>query len=71
VWRDVEGLPRRAEPLGATHLVHALNERRPAAAATMIHDLPLARRAAVVGALDDERLADVLEEMPDEDQVEI
>ena len=70
-WRDVEGLTRRDETQGATHLVHALNEMRPADAATMIHDLPLERRAAVVGALDDERLADVLEEMPDEDQVEI
>ncbi|MEP7737325.1 CBS domain-containing protein [Nocardioides sp. 31GB23] len=70
-WRDVEGLTRREETQGATHLVHALNEMRPADAATMIHDLPLERRAAVVGALDDERLADVLEEMPDEDQVEI
>ena len=70
-WRDVEGLTRREETQGATHLVHALNEMRPADAATMIHDLPLERRAAVVGALDDERLADVREEMPDEDQVEI
>ncbi len=70
-WRDVEGLTRREETQGATHLVHALNEMRPADAATMIHDLPLERRAAVVGALDDERLADVLEELPDEDQVEI
>ncbi len=70
-WRDVDGLTRREETQGATHLVHALNEMRPADAATMIHDLPLERRTAVVGALDDERLADVLEEMPDEDQVEI
>ena len=63
-WRDVEGLTRREETQGATHLVHALNEMRPADAATMIHDLPPERRTAVVGALDDERLAD-------EDQVEI
>ncbi|GHJ59629.1 magnesium transporter [Nocardioides sp. OK12] len=70
-WRDVEGLTRREETQGATHLVHALNEMRPADAATMIHDLPPERRTAVVGALDDERLADVLEELPDEDQVEI
>ncbi|NYD55972.1 flagellar motility protein MotE (MotC chaperone)/sporulation protein YlmC with PRC-barrel domain [Nocardioides marinisabuli] len=70
-WRDVEGLTRREETQGATHLVHALNEMRPADAASMIHDLPPERRTAVVGALDDERLADVLEELPDEDQVEI
>lgn len=70
-WRDVEGLSRREETQGATHLVHALNEMRPADAANMIHDLPVERRAAVVAALDDERLADVLEELPEEDQVEI
>lgn len=70
-WRDVAGLTRREESQGATHLVHALNEMRPADAANMIHDLPLERRTAVVAALDDERLADVLEELSEEDQVDI
>ncbi|CUR60965.1 Mg/Co/Ni transporter MgtE with CBS domain [metagenome] len=70
-WRDVEGLSRRDEAQGATHLIAALNEMRPADAANMIHELPQERRAAVVAALDDERLASVLEELPEEDQVEI
>ena len=70
-WRDVQGLARREESQGATHLIHALNEMRPADAANMLHDLPLDRRTAVAAALDDERLADVLEEMPEEDQVSI
>lgn len=70
-WRDVEGLQASGDTHGATHLVHALNEMRPADAATMIHDLPAERRAAVVAALDDERLADVLEELSEEDQVSI
>ena len=70
-WRDVEGLTRREEAQGATHLIAALNEMRPADAANMIHDLPPERRSAVVAALDDERLADVLEELSEEDQVEI
>lgn len=70
-WRDVTGLSRREETQGATHLVHALNEMRPADAANMIHDLPLERRTAVVAALADERLADVLEELSEEDQVDI
>ncbi len=70
-WRDVEGLTRREETQGATHLVHALNEMKPADAANMIHELPPERRTAVVSALADERLADVLEELPEEDQVEI
>jgi len=70
-WQDVEGLTRREEAQGATHLIAALNDMRPADAASMIHDLPAERRTAVVAALDDEKLADVLEELPEEDQVEI
>lgn len=70
-WRDVTGLTRPEPTQGATHLIAALNDMRPADAANMIHDLPPERRTAVVAALDDERLADVLEELPDEDQVEI
>ncbi len=70
-WRDVTGLTRREEAQGATQLLHAINEMRPADAAAMIHELPRERRAAVVAGLDDERLADVLEELPEEDQIEI
>ena len=70
------GATSRASPSseptqGATHLIAALNDMRPADAANVIHDLPPERRSAVVAALDDERLADVLEELPEEDQVEI
>jgi Mg/Co/Ni transporter MgtE len=70
-WSDVVGLVGREPTQGATHLINALNEMRPADAANVIHDLPPERRMAVVVALDDERLADVIEELPDEDQVEI
>ncbi|MEO9325976.1 CBS domain-containing protein [Nocardioides sp. C4-1] len=71
-WRDVTGLARADnDAQGATALLHAINEMRPADAATLLHDLPTQRRMAVVAALDDERLADVLEELPEEDQVEI
>jgi Mg/Co/Ni transporter MgtE len=70
-WQDVVGLVGREPTQGATHLIAALNEMRPADAASVIHDLPAERRTAVVAAMDDERLADVLEELPEEDQVEI
>jgi flagellar motility protein MotE (MotC chaperone)/sporulation protein YlmC with PRC-barrel domain len=70
-WRDVDGLSRREETQGATHLIATLSEMRPADAANVIHDLPRERLIAVVAAMDDERLADVLEELPEEDQVEI
>ncbi|GAB2754114.1 CBS domain-containing protein [Nocardioides salsibiostraticola] len=70
-WRDVTGLTRPEDTQGATHLVGALNEMRNADAANMLHDLPIGRRIAVAAALNDERLAAVLEEMTEEDQVEI
>jgi Mg/Co/Ni transporter MgtE len=70
-WHDVVGLVGREPAQGAAHLIAALNEMRPADAASVIHDLPAERRTAVVAAMDDERLADVLEELPEEDQVEI
>jgi CBS domain-containing protein len=70
-WRDVEGLAQVQSGQGATHLIAALADLRPADAANVIHDLPSERRKEVLVALDDERLADVLEELPEEDQVEI
>jgi Mg/Co/Ni transporter MgtE len=70
-WHDVVGLTREDDRQGATHLVAALNEMRPADAASVLHDLPVERRTAVALALADERLADVLEELPEEDQVGI
>jgi flagellar motility protein MotE (MotC chaperone)/CBS domain-containing protein/sporulation protein YlmC with PRC-barrel domain len=70
-WDDVDGLSRHEETQGATHLIAALNEMRPADAANVIHDLPSERRTQVVAAMDDERLAELLEELPEEDQVEI
>lgn len=70
-WRDVEGLARPEEQQGATHLLAALEEMRPADLANVLHDLPAKRRGEIAAALDDERLADVLEELPEEDQVEI
>jgi flagellar motility protein MotE (MotC chaperone)/sporulation protein YlmC with PRC-barrel domain len=70
-WRDVEGFAAPEEAQGATHLLAALEEMRPADLANVIHDLPPKRRSEIAAALDDERLADVLEELPEEDQVEI
>ncbi len=70
-WDEVDGLTHAEPAQGATHLIAALNDMRPADAANVIHDLPAERRSQVVAAMDDERLADVLEELPDEDQVTI
>jgi CBS domain-containing protein len=70
-WGEVDGLTLPEEAQGATHLLAALEEMRPADLASVIHDLPAKRRREVAAALNDERLADVLEELPEEDQVEI
>ena len=70
-WDEVDGLTLPEESQGATHLLAALEEMRPADLANVIHDLPAKRRREVAAALNDERLADVLEELPEEDQVEI
>jgi len=49
-WRDVSGLTKHEPSQGATHLIAALNDMRPADAANMIHDLPPERRSASSGA---------------------
>ena len=70
-WDEVDGLARREDDQGATHLLAALEEMKPADLANVLHDLPPKRRGEIAAALDDERLADVLEELPEDDQVEI
>ena len=69
-WREITGF-ERDERQGATHVLAALEEMKPADLATVIHEMPAKRRREVAAALDDQRLADVLEELPEEDQVEI
>jgi flagellar motility protein MotE (MotC chaperone)/sporulation protein YlmC with PRC-barrel domain len=70
-WDEVRGLTLPDEQQGATHLLAALDEMRPADLASVIHNVNPKRRAEIAAALDDERLADVLEELPEDDQVEI
>ena len=71
-WEEIEGFGATEEgSQGATHLLAALEEMKPADLASVMHDLPAKRRGEIAAALDDERLADVLEELPEEDQVEI
>ena len=70
-WSEVSGLTGDQTDQGATHLLAALDEMRPADLAGVIHELSSKRRNEIAAALDDERLADVLEELPEDDQVEI
>jgi flagellar motility protein MotE (MotC chaperone)/sporulation protein YlmC with PRC-barrel domain len=70
-WYDVVGLSASEPQQGATHLLAALETMRPADLATVVRDLSAKRRGEVAAALDDERLADLLEELPEDDQVQI
>ncbi len=70
-WNQVDGFGTEEGSQGATHLLAALEELKPADLASVLHDLPAKRRGEIAAALDDERLASVLEELPEEDQVEI
>jgi CBS domain-containing protein/sporulation protein YlmC with PRC-barrel domain len=49
----------------------SLREMAPADLATAIEALPQARRGQLAAALDDEELADLLEEMPEQDQIRL
>ena len=56
---------------GATHLLAALDTMRAGRPRQRHPRPPAKRRGEIAAALDDERLADVLEELPEDDQVEI
>src|SRR6266487_3267837 len=67
-WSAVSGLTTIEEDQGAEHLLAVLATMRAADLARAIQDLSVKRRQEAAAALDDERLADVLEELPDEEQ---
>lgn len=70
-WDDITGLslPNPQQP--AELLIATLDTMLAADVASVLHDLPTARRLEVARSLDDERLADVLEELPEDDRVGI
>ena len=71
-WAALAGVAAPADGRQEAAALLATFERmRAADVARAVHDLNPKRRGEVIAALDDERLADVLEELPEEDQVEI
>lgn len=70
-WQEVSGLTIEETAQGATHLLAAMDEMRPADLANALRDLTHKRRMEIVAELNDERLADVLEELPEKVQVDI
>ena len=68
-WNEVDGLAVPETNQGTDALLSTLSDLRAADVAHALHDMPDKRRMEVVRALDDERLADVLQEMEEDDQV--
>ena len=69
-WRAVTGLSL-TDRQGTAGLLAVLETMRPADVAATLRELPEKRRHEVVDALDDERLADVFEELSEYDQREL
>jgi CBS domain-containing protein len=59
------------EPGPLAEQLTSLREMAPADLASAFEALPLARRSQLAAALDDEELADLLEEMPEQDQIRL
>ncbi|ONI77194.1 magnesium transporter [Actinosynnema sp. ALI-1.44] len=73
-WEDVRGpgvVELEAQPQGAQQLLTTFEGMRAADVAAVLRSLPVKRRYEVADALDDERLADVIEELGDVDQKDL
>lgn len=66
---DVTGLATADERQGAVLVIESFANHRPADLAAAMREMDPGRAAEIAAALDDERLADVLEELPEEDQI--
>jgi CBS domain-containing protein/sporulation protein YlmC with PRC-barrel domain len=66
---DTRGLATRDELQGAALIIQTYVDHKPADLAAALMELSPARGAEIAAALDNERLADVLEELPEEDQI--
>ena len=70
-WNEITGLSLGAKDQGTTRLLESYEKLRPADLAHALQTLSAKRRGDVVDALGDERLADVLGEMVEEESVAI
>ena len=73
-WEEIEapGVTDLASaPQGATHLLSVFEGMRAVDMAAALRDLPVKRRYEVIDGLDDERLADVFEELSEDDQKDL
>jgi len=66
---QVTGLAQRDKNQGAALVIQSFADHKPADLAAALMEMSPSRSAEIAAALDDERLADVLEELPEEDQI--
>jgi CBS domain-containing protein len=66
---QVTGLAQRDKNQGAALIIQQFADHKPADLAAALMEMAPSRSAEIAAALDDERLADVLEELPEEDQI--
>ena len=71
LWSDITGINVAEGNQGTSNLLSTFTNLKAADLAQALHSLTLKRRAEVARALDDERLADVLQEMDENDRVEL
>ncbi|MDR1432278.1 MAG: PRC-barrel domain-containing protein, partial [Propionibacteriaceae bacterium] len=70
-WSEVPDFLSAAPEHSAEEFVARLSELKPADVARELHDMEPARRANVMDAMDDRQLAEALEELPEDEQVEL
>jgi CBS domain-containing protein/sporulation protein YlmC with PRC-barrel domain len=70
-WSEVPDFIEVPAPRDAEQQVMRLSELKPADVARELHDMDPTLRADVVAAMDDERLAEALEELPEDEQVDV
>lgn len=70
-WNEVDGLSATETGQGAESLLAVLAGLRPADLAAQMQDMTDKRQQEVAEALNDDRLADVMEELPEDDQINI
>ncbi|MDR0416374.1 MAG: CBS domain-containing protein [Propionibacteriaceae bacterium] len=69
-WNEVPSLSPDQPEAGQSQITELL-DLRPADIARQLHDMDPGRRLEVVAALDDRRLAEALEQLPDDEQVDL
>lgn len=68
-WASIRTLDVHSQ--GTEQLIAKMEDMKAADVARELHDLTPERRAEVAGALDDRKLADAIEELPEDEQVQL